>query len=348
MLTSHMRKRSATDSSDLLSDLGILQNVLGYVGLGHHLFVALVSKLWKEVYSTLKSQQLTAARRSRKRRISQTTWFSSVFASPSRVEFALESGLGCTAKAYQRTAGRFADIAALATAHKLGMEYTATTMTVAAQCNKLAEVQYLHNQGCPWSSSLLEKAARDGHFELLRWCYEHGCPFLDPIARAPAYAAQSGNVELMAWVLQLPGAQLSEAVMKAAVSHGYTDMCKYLHEQQCPWDASATQQAAVDGHIDLLRWLLDNGCPWHADKLCMAGADSGSIELMSYLQQQGLLTSAELLTEMLESAGCYNNLAAAKWLREQGAEWPTEFDVFVWSGEVLEWARAEGCTTPVD
>jgi hypothetical protein len=51
---------------------------------------------------------------------------------------------------------------------------------------------------------------------------------------------------------------------------------------------------------------------------------------------------------MLNMAAHCNKLAAAQWLREQGAESPVAFDRWrPWSTEVLEWAIAEGCTTPL-
>jgi Ankyrin repeats (many copies) len=87
------------------------------------------------------------------------------------------------------------------------MEYTATTMTAAAHSFQLAEVQYLHSQGCAWPWKLLDFAASSGYLELLRWCYEHGCPW--KASSAAYYAAYSGNVELMAWVLQQPGTMLA-------------------------------------------------------------------------------------------------------------------------------------------
>jgi hypothetical protein len=81
---------------------------------------------------------------------------------------AQNNGLSCTSHSYQRAAGKHADVAALAAAHELGMAFTAFLMAVAAHCNKLAEVQYLHSQGCPWPARLLEGVARDGHFEAVR------------------------------------------------------------------------------------------------------------------------------------------------------------------------------------
>jgi hypothetical protein len=40
-----------------------------------------------------------------------------------------------------------------------------------------------------------------------------------------------------------------------------------------------------------------------------------------YLQQQGIVFTLAKLTDMLSIAGAYNKPAAAKWLRQQGAEW---------------------------
>jgi hypothetical protein len=191
MIATEAREGSAADSRNPLLNAGILKNVLSYVGVGHCLYVALVSKWWREVYITLENQQLTVYDEVKcKRNITctpQMTLFSSVFASSARVKLAYESGLDCNSRAYWRAAGMHADIAALTTAHRLGMQYTEPTMTGAAQCNKLAEVRFLHEQGCPWPIRLLEDIASSGHFELLRWCHKHGCLFTK---RAQQHAMQ--------------------------------------------------------------------------------------------------------------------------------------------------------------
>jgi hypothetical protein len=341
------QKRSAADISNPLLYPGILQNVLSYVGSGHCLFVASVSTWWKGMYATVESHQLAVCGVDSCASITitcdpQMTLYSSVFASPSRVAYASE--LDCTSEAYLLAAGKHADAAALAAAHEMGMEYTAATLAGAAQYNRLAEVQYLHSHGCPWPTQLLEEVARRGYFELVRWCHKRGCPWV--AMTAPYHAAQSGNVELMAWVLQQPGTQLSGAAMNAAAMRGHTAMCQFLHTQQCSWGISSTSAAAASGHVDPLRWLVNNGCPWDAHMLCMSAARSGSVEVLTYLQHQGLPTSIALLTDMLDYAAYSIELAAAQWLREQGAEWPVRFKYGPWRGEVLAWARAEGCTTP--
>jgi hypothetical protein len=157
--------------------------VLSYVGPGPCLFVTPVCKAWKEVYGAVASQQLAVWDEDTVDDITitcvpQMTLFSSVFAAPSRVQLAHESGLDCSSEAYQRAAGKYANTAALATAYTLGVEFTEEAIIGAVNDNKLAEVQYLHNQGCPWPEHFLEFAASSGYFELVRWCYEHGCFFI--------------------------------------------------------------------------------------------------------------------------------------------------------------------------
>jgi hypothetical protein len=55
--------------------------------------------------------------------------------------------------------------------------------------------------------------------------------------------------------------------------------------------------------------------------MCSAAARSGSVEVLQYSQELGVLTCAPPLTLswMLNMAACYDKFAAAKWL-EQGAE----------------------------
>jgi hypothetical protein len=50
-----------------------------------------------------------------------------------------------------------------------------------------------------------------------------------------------------------------------------------------------------------------------------------------------------VLTNALDCAGRFDALAAAQWLREQGAEWPAGFMQRLRRGAVLKWAIAEGC-----
>eukprot|EP00953_Heterococcus_sp_UTEX-ZZ885_P032696 17055-Heterococcus_DN1.PRE.1 len=101
MIATREQKRSAADSSNPLLYLGILQNVLSYVGPGHCLFVKPVSKWWKDLYARVESQKLTINANTIIVCVPQMTLYSSVLSSPSRVHLAHESGLDCTTEAYQ-------------------------------------------------------------------------------------------------------------------------------------------------------------------------------------------------------------------------------------------------------
>jgi hypothetical protein len=105
-----------------------------------------------------------------------------------------------------------------------------------------------------------------------------------------------------------------------------------------------TLEAAFHGHIDVLRWLIDNGCAW-TGQIVSTAVNCYKVEALAYLQELRLLNCTETLAELLNDAAACNKLAAAKWLREQGAERPTAPKWQQWSAEVFEWARAEGCPT---
>jgi hypothetical protein len=107
-------------------------------------------------------------------------------------------------------------------------------------------------------------------------------------------------------------------------------------------------EVAAAGNVELLRWLVDSGCPYHTSDLCISAAKSGSIEVLAYLQQRGMLTDAEMMSFLLDVAAIYNNLAAAMWLKEQGADWPERVRNGPWGVEVLEWAIAEGFIAPTN
>jgi hypothetical protein len=211
-------------------------------------------------------------------------------------------------------------------------------------------MQFLHAQGCPWDYWVPLAAARRGLLEMLRWARQHGCNWNEYAILSAA--ASSGSLEMTIWVKQQPGVECNRAAIAAAAQQGHTAICEYLHAAQCPFDEDVCNGAILHGHVDTLRWLRESGCPWNVTKVYRAAAVGGSVDVLLYLQQQGIMFTPAVLTDMLNAAGAHDKLAAAHWLRQQGAEWP---DVLrdsaaylwpSWSGTTLAWARAEGCTSP--
>jgi hypothetical protein len=237
-----------------------------------------------------------------------------------------------------------------------GMTMTADLLWIAALNGHWSAVQYLHNEGLEWTSNVCSTAASSGHLSLLQQLRQHGCPW-------KAYeiaddAASSGSIPLLQW-LKEQGIVFTELTIDSAAYGGHIAACESLRfTEQCPWNNHACMSAAERDQLDTLQWLREHGCPCDNVLVCIAAAHGGSVGVMAYMleQQQQLVGGAVntvLLTLMLRAAGANEQLVAAQWLRQQGAEWPDvlqhryDFELRRWSGAVLEWARAEGCTSPV-
>jgi hypothetical protein len=338
------QKCSAAENSNPLLQSGVLQHVLGFVGPGHWFFLATVSSLWAELYATLAST--VKHRRNMLGRVPftctpQMTLHSSVFASPSRMKLAHKDGVNFALRSCWKTAGRHATVPSLKLAQELGMEYCFEVMHGAAECNKLDVLQFLHAQGCAWEARISTIVAQRGDLEMLRWVHEQGCDLQTRTILSSA--ASSGNIELTAWVKQQPGVACNQSAMAAAAAQGHTAVCELLRAEGRPWNTHACDRAASGRHLSTLSWLHENGCAWDMYTVCYAAAQGGSVDIMVYLQQQGLATTVTVLTGMLDWAGAHHELAAAQWLREQGAEWPAVLQN--WSNTAIAWARAEGCTS---
>jgi hypothetical protein len=203
-------------------------------------------------------------------------------------------------------------------AHAHGLSYTADhDQRAAGMYADIATLEAAHDCGMPYTLAVMEGAARCNELAVVQFLRAAGCP----------------------WGRQ---------VFERAAARGNTAMCAYLHAEHCPWSEQACIEAACYGQCSTLRWLHEHGCPWYADHIHLSAATGGSVDALVYLQQQGIVYTAEMLTDMLNAAGANNNLAAAKWLKQQGAEWPVRLCRFrqPWFDDTLVWARAEGCTSP--
>jgi hypothetical protein len=169
----------------------------------------------------------------------------------------------------------------------------------------------------------------------------------------PCSAARSSSVDLIEWLRQQPGMVFDRNAMASAGGNGQTAICQHLRSIGCEWDTDACTAAAATGHIDTLHWLRDNGCPWNVSEVVNGAARNGCTDVLNFVIEQGEVLDAELLTDALQSAGVNDQLQAAQWLRQRGAQWPDVLSYYAqvffeqWNGETLAWARAEGCTSPI-
>jgi hypothetical protein len=228
-----------------------------------------------------------------------------------------------------------------------GCEYNEDTFSTAVMTNNLAICQHLIVERCPNDFETSSMAAFDSQFEILRLLCEHGRP-LDAVCTS-VRAAESGSIELLQYFRE-HDCVYNEVVMGCAARAGHIHICQHLRDEQCPWDAGACTSAARGGQLDTLRWLREHGCPWDIQGVRTAAAESGDLPTIMYALSAEPAASAAQLTEMLNAAGSNSKLPAAKWLRQQGAEWPAvlKHAFSVWKADVLQWARDEGCTSPTE
>jgi hypothetical protein len=205
--------------------------------------------------------------------------------------------------------------------HAQAHELCSTTEQYQSTAGKYADVATLeaaHELGILYSYAAIEGAAQRNAFAVVQFLHAQGC-------------------------------FLSYEMFEAAAARGHTEMCAYLHSQDCPCDAAACENAALNGHCNTLRWLYEHDCPFHPYNLQTAAAKGGSVAVLKLLQPwRASGFTPHSMTHMLNVAGAHNQPAAAKWLRQQGAEWPDAlclYDTQQWSEDAEAWARAEGCTS---
>jgi hypothetical protein len=241
-------------------------------------------------------------------------------------------------------------VSVLAFLRQCDVAFTVETACSAAAAGHLHVIDYLHAESCAFDERVYLLAAATGHVHVLQRLRELACAWNSK--QLCSLEAAKGLLPVLQWAKQ-QGAVFDADNMAQAALFGHTAVCEYLHSQQCPCDSTACTAAAKLCHLSTLRWLLEYDCPYIARALWAVAAEQGYISVLSYLQQQGIGVTVHTLSPLLFIAGANSQLAAAQWLRAQGADWPGILSVDVdgelqqWEGAVLEWARVEGCTAPL-
>ena len=366
--------------SSHLTDAGILQHVFTFLP-GNWLYLGAVCSEWKAVYACMEDQQVCSLSLYGNKVVvvygPKTTLHSAAVASPATARLARDLGLRVTTDSLQLMAGRHADIQTLAVLRERGMPLSDTVVNTVALSGRLNILKYLiTEQQCPIPELLSHYAARSGSISMLNWLDEENLSERELVLTCTGaaaggqlaalqhlvsrdyhwdedyiacYAASSGSIDVIDWLRQQEGIVIDAEAMSFAAGAGHIAMCQYLRSIGCDWDSSACGCAAGTGHLDVLRWLRDNGCPWNVSEVCTNAAASEFIDMLDYVIEQGEVLDAELLTRALNTAGSRNRLQAAQWLRQHGAQWPAVLMCRArqWNDDMIVWARAEGCTSPV-
>jgi hypothetical protein len=207
-------------------------------------------------------------------------------------------------------------------------------------------LNWLRAEGlCALDHNMCAGAAAAGRLAVLKHLRSEGCDWDEDVI---AYDAVSGGSVEVVECLRQQDVEFEAESMTWAAGAGQTTMCKHLRSIGCDWDADVCYQAAIGGHVDTLRWLLESGCPWNANAVVHDAARHNHTDILELVTEQGVVLSAELLADALNQAGARNQLPAAQWLRQHGAQWPAALKCGTtqWKDDMIAWARAQGCTSP--
>jgi hypothetical protein len=245
-------------------------------------------------------------------------------------------------------------LAMVSHAHKqYNFKINTRTAINAVKTRQLSILKYLHAEGYVFTTQALgrmgpiEVAAIVGDAEVMEWLDSIGCNWQEDSVYIAA--AEQGRAQSLKWMYQ-HGAQYHNFIMTKAAMNNRLDACKYLSSIGCFGNEGTCDAAFYSKRLEVFKWLHEHGCPWDAKQLLFAPKNRDGYDgLRDYLlSQTPEWQTPAILTDLLNQAGALDNLSVAKWLRQQGAEWPQSlvYNGKKWRIAMAEWAREQGCTSP--
>ncbi|KXZ41486.1 hypothetical protein GPECTOR_438g320 [Gonium pectorale] len=195
---------------------------------------------------------------------------------------------------------------------------TAACGLVAAQAGHLAALQALHAAGSAISvTKCAIAAASGGHLHVLTWLLE-------------------GQ-----WGMLVERLMMEEALIVAAAESGSVELLAWLRQHGCPWDCEVLLAAVKSGCEAALEWLVQQGCP-------MEVSEAAGVGIVWWVREDGFPYTVACRDGDLAMARCLRRLGvpwgpAGRVIREV-AEWTTSRPVA--SLPVVRWLLQEGY--PVD
>ena len=170
-----------------------------------------------------------------------------------------------------------------------------------------------------WRPFPVLAAVERGHLAFVQWALdgyrwsEHDNHMM--------YAAGSGNVELLEWLLS-QGCPLDPEAPQFAAAHGHIHVLEWLNEHGLPVNDHCLALAVTGGHLDTISWLVDNGCPLSgtllADTLMHRAARHQQPQVVELLIDLGCPYS-ELVVTLDSCSNVYGD-GLFRWLMDRGFE----------------------------
>jgi MYND finger len=348
----------------LLDQTGLwTDKIFRYVGPGHFMFVAGVSKRLKELYqdyfTELKGKEIPMVKNRvcpwdevlLKRNdaklqpaIYSNTFFGAVFSNISCTRYYFRNPISQRkfqfhVVEYLRLAAKAGNLDSLKAAmNEFGDLYLAPEYVCygAAYGGHLDVLKWALGYGFPWTDWSAYFAALRGHLELLEYARGKGCSLL-PFACDGA--ARGGQMVVLKWARR-NGFPFNGACSSAAEG-GHLHVLKWALLNGDVWSATTCSSAARGGHLGLLQWARRNGCPW--DSLTtMNAAEGGNVDVLKWVTENGCPRHSNTCS----TAAYHGKLEALKYAHENGYPWSKSVCAkAAYQGHlaVLQWAHENGC-----
>ena len=192
-----------------------------------------------------------------------------------------------------------------------------------------------------------------GYLHILKWLFAHGCPLPNnDYGYNPCVAAAQGcgSIEVMQW-LRAHDVPWVRSVTSNAAQSGHLDLLQWMYAQDPPprpLESSDLSSVCWGGHLTTVQWMrsLDPPVDWDGYE-CSRAAESGNVELMKWLREQGRPWSSgedDDGGDCMNNATVYGHLDMVQYLLAQGCEWGADTCWFAASGghlEVLQFLRSK-------
>jgi len=134
----------------------------------------------------------------------------------------------------------------------------------ARHCAKNGYLKLLKWSRVPLERDLSEYAARSGSIELMKWIIMHKCY---TSARTCAFAAFNGHLELLKWLIQSKNFKVDHLSTINAAAGGHIHILEWLHPiSNLPHlTPDACTLAVTYGHLKTLIWLHEHNYGWNSD-----------------------------------------------------------------------------------
>ncbi|KXZ45011.1 hypothetical protein GPECTOR_59g618 [Gonium pectorale] len=234
---------------------------------------------------------------------------------------------GCPRDSPWQVAERPDAVARLAWLRSRGFPLDTHCVNAAAARGNVAAVEYLLGEaGVRTASSdqrtVIGGAAGGGHLVVLQALHAAGWPIgtATNCALAARLAASHGHLHVLAWLVETFGAEavgMGPDLLEAAAESGSVELMAWLRERGCGWDADCYYGAIVSGCEEAVGWLVAQGCPVEeSGALYVRPCQNGDLAMARRLRRLGVPwgPAGHII---FQTAGCAP-LPMLRWLLEEG------------------------------